>query len=66
MDWKLSAELQEKLDSVTALNARLQAEMGIKSLTIAERAEEYKRKKAQQLELTKSIGVRRPPPKWKI
>ena len=66
MDWRLPLELQQRFDEVTANNARLQAILGIKSRTIAERAEDYQRKKNQQAELTKLMGKRRPPPKWKV
>lgn len=66
MDWQLPPELQKKFDEVVANNTRLQSMLGIKSRTIEERAADYQRKKADQEELAKLMGKRRPAPKWKI
>jgi len=66
MDWCLSPENQKKYDGVLERNRRLQAELGIKSKTIEERARDYAEKQRQQEELKKLMGTRRPPPKWKL
>lgn len=66
MAWELDAENQKKFDKVTAEIRRLQNEMGIKPMTIAERAAEYRKEKEQKAQLTAHLGIRRPAPKWKI
>jgi|LauGreDrversion4_2_1035121.scaffolds.fasta_scaffold108141_3 hypothetical protein len=66
MDWEFNAENQKKYDEVTAEIRRLQAEMGIKPMSIAERAAEYQKRKAEQAQLTAKVGVMRPAPKWKL
>lgn len=69
IDWKLDAETQAKYDRVVLHIRRLQAELGIKSRTIEERARDYElakqEKKLKEQELVK-LTNRRPPPKWKV
>ena len=68
MSWvfDLNAENQKKYDEVTAEIRRLQQEMGIKPMTLEERAADYQKTKAEQARLTAHIGIKRPPPKWKV
>lgn len=66
MDWELNTENQKKYDEVIAEVRRLQAEMGITSRTIEERAADYQKRKEEQARLTARIGNHRPAPKWKI
>jgi hypothetical protein len=66
MDWNLSIENQKKYNDVVNQNYRLQAELGIKSKTLEERAQDHAENIKQQEALTKLLGVRRPAPKWKL
>ena len=66
MQLGFNAENQKKYDEVTTEIRRLQAEMGIKPMTIEERAAEYEKKKAEQARLAAQLSTRRPLPKWKI
>ncbi len=66
MDWGLDPENQKKYDEVTANIRRLQAEMGITPMTIAERAADLQKKKAAQALISAQLGMVRPKPKWKI
>jgi len=66
MNWDLNAENQKKFNEVVAEIRRLQAEMGVKPMTLEERAAEYQKKKAEQARLTAQLGNKRPPPKWKV
>ena len=67
MSWvfDLNEENQKKYDEVTAEIRRLQQEMGIKPMTLEERAADYQKIKAEQARLTAHIGIKRPPLKWK-
>jgi hypothetical protein len=66
MDWSFNEENQKKYDEVTANIRRLQAEFGIKSRTLEERAADYQQKQAEKAQLEQIMGKRRPPPKWKL
>lgn len=66
MDWNLNPENQKKYDEVLANNRRMQEILGIEPRTLEQRAADYQRKKAERAELTKLMGNRRPPPKWKL
>lgn len=66
IDWSFPPELQAQYDRVVAQTRRLQAEMGIKSRTIAERAADYARKKEELAKTAVLVGKMRPPPKWKV
>jgi hypothetical protein len=66
MNWDLNDENQKKYDEVTTNIRRLQIEMGIEPRTLAERAEEYQKKKVSQVQITAQLGMVRPKPKWKI
>ena len=66
MDWSLNPENQKKYDEVMANNRRMQEILGIEPRTLEQRAADYQRKKAEQDELKKLMGKRRPPPKWKL
>lgn len=66
MDWSFNEENQKKYDEVLANIRRMQAVMGIEPRTIEQRAADYQRKRAEKEELTKLMGKRRPPPKWKV
>lgn len=66
MDWEFNAENQKKFDEVTANIRRLQAELGIKPMSIAERAAEYKKDREVKAQMSAQLGAIRPVPKWKI
>ena len=66
IDWSFPPELQAQYDRILEQNKRLQAEMGIKSMTIEERAAAYEKRKQQEAALKATLGTRRPPPKWKV
>lgn len=66
MAWELNPENQKKFDEVAAEIRRLQTEMGVKPMTIAERAVEYQKNKAAQAQISAQLGMVRPKPKWKI
>ena len=66
MNWELDPENQKKFDEVAAEIRRLQTEMGVKPMTIAERAVEYQKNKAAQAKISAQLGMVRPKPKWKI
>ena len=66
MDWSLNEENQKKYDEVLANIRRVQTIMGVEPQSMEQRAAEYQRKRAEQAELTKLMGKRRPPPKWKV
>ena len=66
MDWSFNEENQKKYDEVLANNRRMQEILGIEPRTLEQRAADYQRKKAEQDELKKLMGKRRPPPKWKL
>lgn len=66
IDWSLPPKIQAQYDHVLAENKRLQLELGVKSMTIAERAAAYTKRKAEQAALQATLGKRRPPPKWKV
>lgn len=66
IDWSLPPELQAKYDLVVAETRRLQVEMGVKSMTLQERAESYQKRKDEETRLKSVLGTRRPPPKWKV
>lgn len=73
IDWSFSPEVQALYDKVTAANARLQRELGITPMTLAERAEAYERNKAENMrrqeelrQLQERISKSRPLPKWKV
>lgn len=71
--WPLNPELQEKFNRVVAQTRRLQAELGITPRTLEQRYQDYLTRKQEEArkseELAKfnnAVGIRRPPPKWKI
>jgi hypothetical protein len=68
MHWvfDLNPENQKKYDEVTAEIRRLQSEMGIEPMTLEERAAHYQKEKLNQARLAAHIGVKKPPPKWKM
>ena len=66
MDWSFNEKNQKKYDEVLANNRRMQEILGIEPRTLEQRAADYQRKKAERAELTKLMGNRRPPPKWKL
>ena len=70
IDWSLPPDLQKLYNDIVARNQRLQKELGIKPMTLEERAKEYQRKKAEEASreasLQQLLGKRRPPPKWKV
>jgi hypothetical protein len=68
MHWvfDLNAENQKKYDEVTAEIRRLQSEMGIKPMTLEERAADYQKEKLEKARLAAHIGIKRSPPKWKM
>lgn len=73
IDWKFPPELQAQYDRVVAQTRRLQAEMGIKSMTLEERYQAYlerqaeeQRKQEELKKLQQLVGKHRPPPKWKV
>ena len=66
IDWSFPPELQAQYDRVLAQTRRLQAELGIKPMTIEERAAAYEKRKREEAALKTTLGVRRPPPKWKV
>lgn len=66
MAWELNPENQKKFDEVAAEIRRLQTEMDIKPMTIAERAAEYQKNKSAQAQISAQLGMVRPKPKWKI
>lgn len=65
-DWSLSPELQAKFDQIVEHTRRLQKELVIQPMTIAERAKAYELRKQQEEQLKSVLGNRRPPPKWKV
>jgi hypothetical protein len=73
IDWSFPPDIQAQYDRVLADVRRLQAEMGIKPMTLEERAAAYeyrqqeeKRRQEELEKLQKITGQRRPPPKWKV
>ena len=70
IDWSLPPDLQKLYNDIVARNQRLQKELGIKPMTLEERAKEYQRKKAneasREASLQQLLGKRRAPPKWKV
>ncbi len=73
IDWSFPPDLQAKYDRVLAQTRKLQAEFGIKPMTLEERARSYERKRAEierrqqeVRELEQRISRSRPPPKWKV
>jgi peptidoglycan hydrolase CwlO-like protein len=73
IDWSFPPELQAKYDRVLAQTRKLQAEFGIKPMTLEERAQIYEKRKEeinrrqQEIkELEQRISRSRPPPKWKV
>lgn len=73
IDWSLPPEIQAQYDRVLAQTRRLQAEFGIKPMTIEERARAYEQRKAENARkqaeieiLQQRISRSRPPPKWKV
>ncbi len=66
IDWTFSPENQKKYDDVLARNRRLQAELGIESRTIEQRAQDYVERQKKIEEFNKLMGTRRPAPKWKL
>lgn len=71
--WALTPELQKKFEEVQAHTRRLQAELGIKPMTLDERAAAYEQRRQEQhrqqeelKKLQEQISKHRPPPKWKV
>lgn len=69
----LPPDLQQRLEDIQNTTKRLQLELGIQPLTVEQRAQRLEQKKLEdkknkeQLEqFNKQLGVRRPPPKWKV
>ena len=73
IDWSFTPELQAQYDRVVAQTRRLQAEMGIKPMTLEERAAAYQKRQEEEQRrqdelklLQERMGRMRPPPKWKV
>lgn len=66
IDWSFPPDIQAQYDRVLAQTRKLQDELGIKPMTLEERAQSYIERKHQEEEFKKFMGQRRPPPKWKV
>jgi peptidoglycan hydrolase CwlO-like protein len=73
IDWSFPPDLQAKYDRVLAQTRKLQAEFGIKPMTIEERyqnylkrQEEITRREQEIKEFEQRINRSRPVPKWKV
>lgn len=73
IDWSFPPDIQAQYDRVLAQTRRLQVELGITPMTLAERAAAYEKKKVEAArkekelrELEQRISRSRPPPKWKV
>lgn len=64
--WALTPELQKKFDEIQARTRRLQIEMGIKPMTLEQRAAAYDQRRKQEAEFKAVLSTRRPIPKWKV
>lgn len=59
-------DVERRIAEIRALMKPLQDEFGIKSMTIAERAQAIQQHKQQQQQISAQLGNKRPPPKWKV
>lgn len=73
INWSFPPDLQERYDKIVAETRRLQKELGIEPRTMEQRHQDYlkkqtekQHKEAELKKLQQSVGLRRPPPKWKV
>lgn len=73
IDWSFTPEVQALYDRVVENTRRLQKELGIKPMTLEERARAYQASKAERdrkeqelKEIQERLARRRPMPNWKV
>lgn len=71
--WGDDPELQRRFNEVQETVRRLQIEFGITPRTIEQRHQDYLSRKAEEArraeelkKLNSQVGLRRPPPKWRV
>ena len=66
IDWSLPPDLQKKYDEVVERTRRIQRELGIKPMTLEERAIAAEKRREEIARLQQIVKSHRPPPKWKL